>query len=236
MVKKINIPLVILAGGRGTRISEYTKIIPKPMIKIGRIPIIQHIIDYYKSFGVENIYIASGYKSHIIRKYFHKNKNITVIDTGLKTLTGGRIKRLENIIDGKFFLTYGDGLSNVNITYLIKSHEKSNKIATVTAVHPVARFGEIKLKNNLPISFNEKPQVKNDWINGGFFIFEQSIFQYLKNDNTVLETSPMHKLVNDNQLNVYKHQGFWQCMDTVRDKELLDKIYKSNFCPWKKKS
>tara|TARA_B110000259_G_C14007047_1_gene398263 strand:+ start:114 stop:824 length:711 start_codon:yes stop_codon:yes gene_type:complete len=233
MVKIQDIPLVILAGGRGTRISEYSKIIPKPMIKIGGIPIIQHIIDYYKSFGVNNFIIASGYKSYIFKKYFINKKNITVISTGLKSLTGGRIKRLEKKISTKFFLTYGDGLSNVNIYNLLKSHEKSCKTATVTAVHPIARFGEIKLnKKNLPISFNEKPQVKSDWINGGFFIFEQSIFKYLKNDNTILETTPMQKLIDNRKLNVFKHHGFWQCMDTVRDKEVLDQIYKSKSCPW----
>lgn len=230
-----NIPLVILAGGRGTRISEYTLNIPKPMIKIGRIPILKHIINYYESFGVNKILIAAGYKKELIQDYFKNKKNVKIIDTGLNTLTGGRLLRLKKNLNDVFFLTYGDGLSNVNIQKLYNFHIKCKKIATVTAVHPVARFGEIIFKKNAVVKFNEKPRVKNDWINGGFFVFNKKIFEYLNNDKTILENEPMKKLTKKNQLSCFRHEGFWQCMDTLREKMILDDLNKSKNCPWKKK-
>jgi len=230
-----NIPLVILAGGKGTRISEYSLNIPKPMIKIGRIPIIKHIINYYESFGVKKIFIAAGYKKEIIIKYFSNNKNVKVIDTGNNTLTGGRLLRLKKLLNSTFFLTYGDGLSNVDIKKLYSFHVKHKKIATVTAVHPVARFGEIIIKGNTVIKFNEKPRVKNDWINGGFFVFNNDFFKYLTDDKTILENEPLRKLSKNLQLSSFKHEGFWQCMDTLREKKILDELNRSKNCPWKKK-
>ena len=235
MEKIDNTPLVILAGGKGTRITEYTKLIPKPMIKIGNKPIIKHIIDYYALFGVKNIIIASGYKQKNIKDYFKNNISVKVINTGRDTMTGGRLLRIKKYIDKTFFLTYGDGLSNVNIKKLYLNHMRNKKICTVTAVHPIARFGEINFNKNKIINFNEKPQVKNDWINGGFFVFEKKIFNFLQNDQTVLEGSPLQKLTKIKELNGYKHNGFWQCMDTAREKIILENLYKSKNCPWKKK-
>ncbi len=229
-----NIPLVILAGGKGTRITEYSKTIPKPMIKIGNKPIIKHIIDYYEYYGVNKFIIASGYKDKIIREYFKANQNIKVVNTGLNTLTGGRLLRLKNYLPNNFFLTYGDGLSDVDILKLYKLHLSKKKIATVTAVHPIARFGEIRIKQNIVVSFNEKPRVKNDWINGGFFVFNKKIFKFIKNDFSVLEQEPMRKIVKIHELVVLKHEGFWQCMDTAREKIILENLYKLKNCPWKK--
>lgn len=230
-----NIPLVILAGGKGTRISEYTLDIPKPMIKIGHIPIIKHIINYYESFGVNKIFIAAGYKKTIIEKYFSNYKNVRVVDTGSNTLTGGRLLRLKKFLDSTFFLTYGDGLSNVDIKKLYNFHIRQNKIATVTAVHPIARFGEIVIKKNKVIKFNEKPRVKNDWINGGFFVFNKDVFKYLANDKTILENEPLRTLAKKCELSSFKHEGFWQCMDTLREKMILDELNRSKNCPWKKR-
>ena len=230
-----NIPLVILAGGKGTRISEYSQKIPKPMIRIGIKPIIEHIIDYYKFFGVKNFIIASGYKHKIIKDFFKDSFNVNVVNTGINTLTGGRLLRLKKLLPDVFFLTYGDGLSDVNIYNLYKLHLLKKKIATVTAVHPIARFGEIRLKNNMVTSFNEKPRVKNDWINGGFFVFDKKILKFLEDDFTILEQHPLRRLAKMNELAVLKHEGFWQCMDTVREKLILENLYKSKNCPWKKR-
>ncbi len=230
-----NIPLVILAGGKGTRITEYSKTIPKPMIRIGTKPIIKHIIDYYRNYGVKKTIIASGYKGKVLKNFFEKDKDILVINTGLNTLTGGRLLKLKNILPDNFFLTYGDGLSDVNILKLYKLHILKKKISTVTAVHPIARFGEIKIKGNIVTSFNEKPRVKNDWINGGFFVFNKKIFKYLKNDFSILEQDTLRNITKENQLAVFKHEGFWQCMDTLREKLILDKLYRSKNCPWKKR-
>ena len=233
MEKVENIPLVILAGGKGTRISEYTHTIPKPMIKIGKKPIIKHIIDYYKFYGVKNFFIASGYKQKYIKQYFKKDSSVNVIFTGSNSMTGGRLLRLKKYLKSTFFLTYGDGLSDINITKLYQYHLIKKKIATVTAVHPVARFGEVKFNNDKITSFNEKPRVKNDWINGGFFVFEKEIFSFLNNDMTILENQPLRSLVKKKQLNGFKHDGFWQCMDTVRERVILENLYKSDNCPWK---
>lgn len=223
--------VVIFAGGFGTRISEYTKTIPKPMIKINGIPIIMYIINHYKSYGFKDFYIALGYKGNVIKKYFKnfKNKNIQInlIDTGLRTMTGGRLKRLSKFLKNETFLaTYGDGLSNVNLNKLVKFHKKNKKLVTLTAVRPPARFGTIKLKGNEVSYFKEKSSLDEGWINGGFFVMESKFLKFIKNDSTFLERDPFEQLTKKKQLLGYKHNGFWQCMDTLRDKEILEKKVK----------
>tara|TARA_B100001939_G_scaffold346579_1_gene365695 strand:+ start:691 stop:1377 length:687 start_codon:yes stop_codon:yes gene_type:complete len=223
--------VVILAGGLGTRISEYTKTIPKPMIPINKVPILIHIINYYRKYGFNEFYIAVGYKSKIIKDYFKKKKirncKINIIDTGLKTMTGGRLKRLSRFLKKEAFLmTYGDGLSNVNLERLIKFHKKRKKLMTLTAVRPPARFGAIKIVNNNVKYFKEKSNLDEGWINGGFFVIEPEIFKYIKGDKTYLERSPLEKIASMGNLSAFKHHGFWQCMDTLRDKEILEKKLK----------
>jgi len=237
--------VIILAGGRGTRISEYTKTIPKPMIKIGNKPILVHIINHYLKYGHKDFYIAMGYKHNVIKNYFknfkkldHKfiykinniNVFITLSFTGNNVLTGGRIKRMSKFIkkNEDFMFTYGDGVSNVNINQLIKFHKKKKKLITVTAVRPPARFGEITIKNNQVKSFKEKPQVTEGWINGGFFITNQNFFKYIKGDKSILEKKPLEKVASKKQLFAFKHKGFWKCMDALRDRQVLEKIYKEN--------
>jgi len=223
--------VVILAGGFGTRIAEYTKIIPKPMIEINKKPILIHIMEHYVKFGFDNFYIALGYKGNIIKKYFDKNKykwNINLINTGIKTMTGGRLKRLKKFIGNETFLmTYGDGISDVNIKKLIKFHKNNKKLVTLTAVRPPARFGAIKLIGNKVKIFKEKENIDEGWINGGFFVINPKFFKYIKNDDTFLEKEPLEKLSNERQLTAFKHKGFWQCMDTKRDKDKLEEILKS---------
>ncbi len=219
--------VVILAGGLGTRISEYTKTIPKPMIEINKKPILHRIMDHYSKYGFKDFYIALGYKGHVIKKYFKKKKikdwNINLINTGKRTMTGGRLKRLEKIIKNETFLmTYGDGLSNVNIKKLINFHRKNKKLVTLTAVRPPARFGAIKLKKNIVKYFKEKSKLDEGWINGGFFVMESKFLKYIKNDKSYLEKEPFEKLSKKKQLFAFKHDGFWQCMDTLRDKEILE--------------
>ena len=222
--------VVILAGGLGSRLSEYTKSIPKPMVKVLKVPIIVRIINFYKKFGYEDFVIAGGYKGRIIKDYFRKNLKtlkIQVINTGQKTMTGGRIKRLKKILNGKrFLLTYGDGLSDVNINSLLKFHIKNKNYVTLTAVRPQARFGGIKISNKKVKYFKEKSNLDEGWINGGFFVMEPEIFNYLKNDDTVLERSPLEKICKLRKLGAYKHNGFWQCMDTLRDKVILERKIK----------
>lgn len=222
--------VVILAGGLGTRLSEYTKLIPKPMVKVGGKPIIHRIINLYKKFGFKEFYIALGYKGSVIKKFFKrriKDIQVNLIDTGKNTMTGGRLKRLKKYLGSETFLmTYGDGLCDINIGKLVKFHKKNKSLATITAVRPPARFGSIKIKKNDVYYFKEKSSVDEGWINGGFFVFEPEIFKYLKNDSTYLEREPFEKLAKKKKIKAYKHQGFWQCMDTKRDKILLDKIIK----------
>ena len=228
---------VILAGGKGVRISEYTKRIPKPMVKIGSKPIIEHIIEYYMKFGITDFLIAGGYKYLIIKEYFKKKKksaNINVINTGLETLTGKRLIKLKNQLTDTFMLTYGDGLSDIDLNKLIKFHKKNKKKITVTAVHPPARFGEMEINNNLVIKFEEKPQLQKGWINGGYFIVEPDFLKFIGRKNVMLERSPMLKAVKTKNLAAFKHTGFWFCMDTLRDKKVLDSIIKSKNIPWKK--
>jgi len=220
--------VVILAGGLGTRLSEYTKKIPKPMVTLSGKPIIYYIMKHYSNYGFKNFVIASGYKQNVIKKYFKKkilNWNIDVVNTGLNSMTGGRLKRLKKIIGNETFLmTYGDGVSNINIKKLIKFHKRKKKLITLTAVRPPARFGALKIKNGKVLYFKEKSKLDESWINGGFFVIEPRFLKYLKNDNTYLEREPIEKACKQNQLNAFKHHGFWQCMDTKRDKDYLEKI------------
>ncbi len=219
--------VVILAGGKGSRLSEYTTSIPKPMVKIMGVPIIKRIISFYSEYGFKEFIVASGYKSEIIKNYFKKNKNIKVVFTGKNTMTGGRIKRLEKFLKKEnFLLTYGDGLSDVNINKLIKFHKKNKNIVTLTAARPPARFGGIKLSGNKVKYFKEKSSLDEGWINGGFFVMSPKIFKFLKNDSTVLERQPLEKISKLKKLGAYKHFKNWQCMDTVRDKQLLEELVK----------
>lgn len=249
---------VILAGGFGTRISEYTLDRPKPMIEVGGIPIILHIIRWYAKFGVNDFIISCGYRGDFIKDYFSNyylktsdfsvslqsneitiNKkssdcfNITLVDTGQSTLTGGRIKAVAEYLDDKpFFATYGDGLSNVNITELYKFHKNHGKIGTVTAVRPPARFGELVFDGDEVYAFKEKPQLNSGWINGGYFVFERAILDYIEDLETSLEEAPLEHLSRDNELMAFKHADFWQCMDTKRDHDYLNKLVKEGAAPW----
>ena len=229
--------VVILCGGLGSRLAEETKLIPKPMVKIGKLPILIHIINYYKKFGLKNFILATGYKSKIIDNYFKNKKNITCMFTVKNTLTGGRVLRLKKYFkkNENFLLTYGDGLTNQNINKLIRFHLKNKKIATLTAVMPPARFGVLKIKRNKITSFKEKIQMKNNWINGGFFVFNSKIFKFISGDKTMLEREPFQNLSKKGQLIAFKHSGFWQCMDTMRDKMALNKLIKEKKAPWLKK-
>ena len=220
--------VVILAGGLGTRISEYTKTIPKPMIKINNKPIIFHIMKHYSNYGFKDFYIAAGYKKKIIKDYFKKkfyDWKVNVIDTGQKTMTGGRLKRLKKIFkDETFLLTYGDGLSNINLSKLINFHKKNKSMVTMTAVRPPARFGAIKIKGTRVTYFKEKSKMDEGWINGGFFVIESEFLKYIKSDNTFLEREPLEKITKSRKLSAFKHQGYWQCVDTIRDLERARKL------------
>ena len=222
--------VVILAGGLGTRISECTKLIPKPMIEVCKKPLIYFIMKHYANYGFKDFYIALGYKGHIIKKYFKKNNfgwNINLIDSGQNTMTGGRLKRLKKYLRNEpFMLTYGDGLSNVDIKKLLKFHKKNKKLVTLTAVRPPARFGVIKITGSNVKYFKEKSKLDEGWINGGFFVMQPEFLNFIKNDQTFLEKEPMEILTKKNQLNAFKHNDFWQCMDTKRDKDNLDIILK----------
>jgi glucose-1-phosphate cytidylyltransferase len=228
--------VVILAGGLGTRLAEYTKNIPKPMVKIGSKPILEHIINYYMKFGYNDFLIAGGYKHSIIKSYFKKKKKnlakIEVINTGSKTLTGTRLVKLKHKLKETFMLTYGDGLSNINLKELLKFHKNNKKNITVTAVHPPARFGELQIKDGIVRKFEEKPQLQKGWINGGFFVVEPNFLKLIGKKNVMLERSPLLKAVKTKNLAAYKHLGFWFCMDTLRDKKVLDTMIKRKKSPW----
>ena len=219
--------VVILAGGLGTRLSEYTKSIPKPMINVNGKPLIYHVMKIYAKNGFKDFIIASGYKGNIIKNYFKKkchDWNISVVDTGKTTMTGGRVKRLKKYIEGEtFFLTYGDGVSNVDIKQLLNFHKKNKRLVTLTAVRPPARFGFIKTKGSKVYYFKEKSKTEEGWINGGFLVIEPKFLKMIKGDNTFLERQPLEKVTKIGQLNAYKHEGYWQCVDTKRD---LDKLRK----------
>lgn len=253
--------VVILAGGFGSRISEKTHSIPKPMIEIGGKPIIVHIMERYIRYGYTDFLIALGYKGEIIKQYFanyhlmssdfevdlssgiiKKNINkgasckVTLVDTGLETMTGGRLNRLRNYLSNeRFFLTYGDGLSNINISNLLEHHIKSSKLLTMSIVRPPARFGVLEINNkNILTKFEEKPQLNSGWINGGFFVVEPNFLEYCKSDHEMLEREPINRALKNNEISAFKHFGFWKCMDTLRDKNELEKIFCNGEVPWLK--
>ena len=229
--------VVILCGGKGTRLGFETKILPKPMVKLNKDPIIVHIINYYKKFGFNDFILALGYKGKVIKNYFRKKKfpfKVQCIDTGANTLTGGRLLKLKKYLknENNFMLTYGDGLSNQDLNKLEKFHFRNDKVATMTIVRPPVRFGEVKMSGSLVNKFQEKPQITNSWITGGFFVFKKEIFKFLGRGNQMLERSPITKLTKKKQLVGFKHKGFWQCMDTPRDKEFLKKLLNTKKAPW----
>ena len=251
---------VILAGGLGTRISEETHLKPKPMIEIGGKPILWHVLKIYSAHGINEFVICCGYKGYLIKEYFanyflhmsdvtfhmrtnsmevhHKNAEpweITVVDTGEQTLTGGRLKRVRDYVDDSTFcFTYGDGVSNIQINELIKTHKENNKLATVTAVQPPGRYGLLNLDASGSVNgFQEKPQGDGGWINGGFFVLEPAVFDLIEGDSTTWEQEPMQQLAADGQLHAYRHRGFWQPMDTLRDRLHLEELWASGKAPWK---
>ncbi len=224
--------VVILAGGLGTRLSEYTKLIPKPMVKVNNKPILYYIMKHFSNYGYKDFYVLLGYKGKVIRNYFKKKSfgwNINLIDTGLKTMTGGRLKKIKKYLGKEnFFLTYGDGLSNVNLRKLLKFHiKKKGALVTMTAVRPPARFGAIKIVGERVKLFREKSKLDEGWINGGFFVINSRFLDYIDNSATFLERSPLEKAAKQKQLFAFKHDGFWQCMDTKRDKDNLDFLFKN---------
>jgi glucose-1-phosphate cytidylyltransferase len=250
--------VIILAGGLGSRISEESQLKPKPLLEIGGKPILWHIMKIYSHYKLNEFIICCGYKGYLIKEYFanyslhttditvdvsknkilvHKKKTepwkITLIDTGDNSPTGERIKMVRQYVGDTFCLTYGDGVTSVNIKSLIKFHIQDKKLATVLAVKPAGRFGAMKLENNMVKNFLEKPKGDNSWINGGFFVLNKKIFEYIENENSIWERKPMEKLAKDNQLNAFKYEGFWYAMDTLRDKNYLEDLWSSHKAPWK---
>ena len=250
--------VIILCGGLGTRLSEETQVRPKPMVEIGGRPILWHVMKIYEKYQINDFVLALGYKGEYIKDYFMnyhartsdftvhlgtgimdftnptaEDWNVTLVDTGASTLTGGRLLRLKDRLNKEtFMLTYGDGVSNVDIDAVLKFHRSHGKLATVTSVRPPARFGGMLIDNGRVVDFKEKPQSGEGWINGGFFIFEPGVFDYLEDDSTILEQKPLEKLADDGQLMAYEHSGYWQCMDTVRDRDTLQELWSSNNAPW----
>lgn len=251
---------VILCGGLGTRLSEETQVKPKPMVDIGGRPILWHIMKTYEKHGLSDFVLALGYKGEVIKDYFlnyharlsdvsvhlkngqvdysnptAEDWRVSLIDTGAESMTGGRLLRLKEHIqnDGAFMLTYGDGVSDINISELLKFHRSHGRIATVSAVRPPVRFGELSIDANRVSKFQEKPQAGEGWINGGFFVFEPSIFDYIAGDSTMLEREPLEKLAQEGELMAFHHPDFWQCMDTIRDKSALEHLWAENKAPWK---
>jgi glucose-1-phosphate cytidylyltransferase len=228
---------VILAGGYGTRISEESHLLPKPMIEIGGKPILWHIMKIYSTYKIDDFVICLGYKGEKIKEYFDqfdsKLWNIKLIDTGADTMTGGRLKRIQDEIDSTFCVTYGDGLSDINLNDLILFHKEKRSLATLTAIHPPERFGVLNLSGDYVTEFHEKHAGESSWINGGFFVFEPEIFDYLQDDSTVLERIPLETLAKEQKLTAFKHDGFWHPMDTLRDKKHLEDLWTSEKAPWK---
>jgi glucose-1-phosphate cytidylyltransferase len=252
------IPVVILAGGMGTRIREENTLLPKPMVAIGARPIIWHIMKIFDHYGYRRFAVPVGYNGHVIKEYFlgyrdryadfsvdlgdgaisrHVDASepwvVTVVDTGLATMTGGRIKRLSAFLDGRFMVTYGDGVANINIDELVRFHEGHGRLATVSAVRPPARFGAMELVDDKVVSFAEKPQTGAGWINGGFFVFERSVLDYIGGDETSLEHEPLERLAAEGQLMAFRHAGYWEPMDTQRDLDSLNRQWASGAAPWK---
>ena len=229
---------VILAGGYGTRITEESYLKPKPMIEIGAKPILWHIMKIYSVHKITDFIICCGYRGNVIKEYFSKFNstlwNIQLVDTGEDTMTGGRLKRIQDHIDDTFCVTYGDGLSDVDINNLILLHKEKKSLATLTAVHPPERFGVLNLSGDYVTEFHEKFSGESSWINGGFFVFEPEIFDYLKDgDSTILEKTPLETLAKEHKLTAFRHNGFWYPMDTLRDKNHLEKLWSSEKAPWK---
>lgn len=252
--------VVILAGGFGTRISEETHLKPKPMVEIGEKPLLWHIMKIYSRYGFNEFVICLGFKGYVIKEYFynyflhncdvtfdvrtqgmeiHQNLvepwRVTLVDTGLNTMTGGRVKRIKPYVNNEtFMLTYGDGVADIDIFSLLEFHRRHGKLASVTAVQPSGRFGAMQIDESQRVqTFQEKPDGDGGWVNGGFFVFEPSVFDYIEGDQTILERDPLERLAADGQLQAYKHSGFWQPMDTLRDKIRLEELWKSNQAPWK---
>ncbi|MFH1587673.1 MAG: glucose-1-phosphate cytidylyltransferase [Candidatus Diapherotrites archaeon] len=228
---------VLLCGGKGTRMGEITELIPKPLAKIGGKPILWHIMKSYSGFGFTDFVLCLGYKGEKIKDYFSKNNHekwdIEFVDTGLETNTGGRVKKIEDYVDGRFLCNYGDGLGDVDLDALIKFHGKKGKAATLTAVNPLSQFGIMEIGDSGTITkFREKPKLEH-WINGGFFVFEKKVFDYL-GENSVLEREPFENLAKDGEIAAFKHTGFWECMDTFKDNMLLNELWESGKAPWKK--
>ena len=249
---------VILAGGQGTRISEETHLKPKPMIEIGGKPILWHIMKTYSAYNINEFIICLGYKGYQIKEYFanyflhesditidikknsleiHETKadpwKITLIDTGENSMTGGRIKRISKYLEDTFCLTYGDGLANVDISQIIATHKKNNTLATLTAVQPPGKFGAVTIKNEKVTTFEEKPAGDAGWVNGGFFVLEPEVIDFIQGDETMFEREPLKKLTKENQLSAYHHKGFWHPMDTLRDKNKLEELWSKGNAPWK---
>ena len=257
---ELRVKVVILCGGLGTRLSEKTELLPKPMVEIGGRPIVWHIMNSYASQGFNEFVLALGYKSEVVKRYFldyyhtnvdssvclatgkvdvhnasKENWTVHLVDTGMLTQTGGRIRRLAPWLDGEtFMLTYGDGVCDVDVNELVRFHKEQKAIATVTAVRPPSRFGGLRFEGDLVKEFIEKPQIGEGWINGGFFVLEPEVFDYVgTEDDCIFEREPLEKLANDGQLVAYRHEGFWQCMDTLRDLRLLEKLWADGTAPWK---
>jgi glucose-1-phosphate cytidylyltransferase len=250
---------IILAGGMGTRLAEETELTPKPMVEIGGPPILWHIMKIYAAYGFKEFVIAVGYKAETIKNYFlnyyylrndfsirfdtgkldvHDGDQddwlVHLVDTGIDTQTGGRIKRLAKWVDSEtFMMTYGDGVASIDLSDLYAFHRRHGKLATVTAVRPPARFGGLNFNGDLVCEFTEKPQIGEGWINGGFFVLEPGVFDYIDSDETVFERDPLERLAADGELVAYRHEGFWQCMDTLRDVRLLESLWQSGDVPWK---
>jgi len=250
---------IILAGGFGTRLSEYTAKIPKPMVTIGGHPILLHIMKTYSHYGHKDFFLATGYKAEVIKEYFlnyrslnsdftinllhgdidihHSDDldwNVTIVDTGLDSMTGGRLKRMKTFVDDEpFLLTYGDALVDIDINELISFHQSHGKMITVSAVHPGARFGELAIEGTKVSSFKEKPQVTQGWINGGYFVVEPEFFNLIQDDTTILERDPLEEAARRGELMAFLHDGFWQCMDTRRDHDSLEEMWQSGKAPWR---